>query len=129
MRAIIVRSYGGPETLTLLPGQDPHGGVAEVGEGVGRERVGQRIVVSSRLTCGVCEFCDADGGSDCRNSRHSGIHRWIGYADILEAMAAAGAGMLKANVGLVMPLDKLLDAFALLHERKVAGKIVIDPSL
>jgi NADPH:quinone reductase len=49
-------------------------------------------------------------------------------ADITNAMAAAGAGHLKAKVDLVMPLDKLHHAFQLIHARKVAGKIVIDPS-
>ena len=47
--------------------------------------------------------------------------------DIVNAMAAAGQGLLKAKVDMVMPLVKLHEAFALIHERKVAGKIVIDP--
>lgn len=47
--------------------------------------------------------------------------------DILEAMRHAGDGILKAKVDLVLPLERLHEAFRLIHERKVAGKIVIDP--
>lgn len=47
--------------------------------------------------------------------------------DIVMAMEGAGNGKLKAKVDLVMGLERLHDAFALIHERKVAGKIVIDP--
>jgi len=43
------------------------------------------------------------------------------------AMEGAGAGHLKAKVDLVMPLARLCEAFDLIHDRKVAGKIVIDP--
>jgi NADPH2:quinone reductase len=47
--------------------------------------------------------------------------------DILDAMRYAGKGTLKAKVDLVLPLERLHEAFRLIHERKVAGKIVIDP--
>ena len=72
---------GGPEALPLVPGQDPAGEIVEVGAGVDTARLGQRVIVSSRLTCGACDFCKAGFGSDCRRSQHIGIHRWGGYAE------------------------------------------------
>ena len=72
---------GGPEALPLVPGQDPAGEIVEVGTGVLASRAGQRVIVSSRLTCGECTACKAGRGSDCPKSRHIGIHRWGGYAE------------------------------------------------
>ncbi len=79
---------GGPEALPLIPGQDPAGEIVAVGEGVDAKRRGQRVIVSSRLTCGECDFCRAGHGSDCRKSRHIGIHRAGGYAEFIAVPAA-----------------------------------------
>lgn len=79
---------GGPEALPLVPGQDPSGEIVELGAGVDSARCGQRVIVSSRLTCGVCELCKAGHGSDCRRSRHIGIHRWGGYAEYIAVPAS-----------------------------------------
>jgi len=84
---VIAGEAGGPEVLPLVPGQDPAGTIVEVGAGVDRSRIGERVIVSSRLACGVCEFCLAGRGSDCRSSRHIGIHRWGGYADYVAVPA------------------------------------------
>jgi NADPH:quinone reductase-like Zn-dependent oxidoreductase len=74
---------GGPEALPLVPGQDPAGEIVDVGEAVASSRIGQRVIVSSRLTCGECSACKAGRGSDCPKSRHIGIHRWGGYAEFV----------------------------------------------
>jgi NADPH2:quinone reductase len=78
---------GGPEALPLVPGQDPAGEIVAVGPGVADARIGERVIVSSRLTCGECEFCKTGRGSDCRKSRHIGIHRWGGYAEYVAVPA------------------------------------------
>ena len=79
---------GGPEALPLVPGQDPAGEIVAVGSGVDGARRGERVIVSSRLTCGQCDACKAGHGSDCRRSRHIGIHRWGGYAEFVAVPAA-----------------------------------------
>ncbi len=79
---------GGADALPLVPGQDPAGEIAEVGSNIDKARIGQRVIVSSRLTCGVCDFCKAGRGSDCRKSRHIGIHRWGGYAEYVAVPAS-----------------------------------------
>lgn len=49
--------------------------------------------------------------------------------DAVNAMAAAGKGKLRAVVDLQLPLERLHDAFDLIEQRKITGKVVIDPRL
>ena len=74
---------GGAEVLPLIPGQDPAGEIVALGAGVDSRRLGERVIVSSRMTCGECDFCKSGHGSDCRRSRHIGIHRAGGYAELI----------------------------------------------
>lgn len=79
---------GGSQALPLIPGQDPAGEIAAVGQGVDAGRIGSRVIVSSRITCGVCPACREGHGSDCPTSRHIGIHRAGGYAQFVAVPAA-----------------------------------------
>ncbi len=85
---VIAGQPGGPQFLPLVPGQDPAGEIVAAGDGIDSRRVGERVIVSSRLTCGVCEECRGGHGSECAQSRHIGIHRWGGYAEFIAAPAA-----------------------------------------
>ncbi len=76
-----------PNALPLVPGVDPSGIVAAVGDGVTNLAVGDRVVVISRSACGTCEFCRAGLDGDCRSGVTFGIHRWGGYADFIAAPA------------------------------------------
>lgn len=78
-----------PETLPLVPGMDPAGCIAAVGDGVDGIAVGDRIVVSSRMPCGACEHCRGGNDGDCRATTQLGIDRWGGYADFMVAPAAS----------------------------------------
>lgn len=49
--------------------------------------------------------------------------------DAINAIEAAGCGRLRAVVDLELPLGKLHAAFDLIDQRKVTGKIVINPAL
>ena len=49
------------------------------------------------------------------------------HRDIVKAMDAAGKGVLRSLIDLELPLARLGEAFDMIHARKVAGKIVIDP--
>ena len=97
---------GGPEALPLVPGQDPAGEIAALGPGVAGRRVGERVIVSSRITCGVCAACRAGHGSDCPRATHIGIHRWGGYAEYVAVPAelalpiADGLGFSEAAVAM-----------------------------
>jgi NADPH2:quinone reductase len=78
---VIRGEAGGEDVLPLVPGQDPAGRIVMVGPGVDTTRVGERVIVASRMTCGSCDACRAGLGSDCPHSTSIGIHRWGGYAE------------------------------------------------
>ena len=59
-------------------------------------------------------------------------HRLVGSygrnrADLLKTLEWAAAGRLKPAIHSVLPLERTQDAFALMRERKVMGKLVIVP--
>ena len=78
---------GGPEHLPLVPGQDPAGEIVGLGAGVSGRRMGERVIVSCRITCDTCEACLSGRGSDCATPSHIGIHRRGGYAELMTAPA------------------------------------------
>ena len=57
-----------PETLPLVPGMDPAGCIAAVGDGVDGIATGDRVVVSSRMPCGTCEHCRGGNDGDRRGT-------------------------------------------------------------
>lgn len=77
----------GREYLPIILGQDPAGEIVALGKGVAERKVGERVIVSSRLTCGTCAACKAGYDSDCRVSRSIGIHRPGGYAEYVAVPA------------------------------------------
>jgi NADPH:quinone reductase-like Zn-dependent oxidoreductase len=124
MKAVVVRSYGGPEVLEYLDwpepavapgevlirvhavsvgrtldvevrkrgadfhaslprilGSDPAGVVEAVGEGVERVGVGDRVVCTSTLYCGDCDYCRAGLTNACDRHAVMGVHRDGGYAE------------------------------------------------
>ena len=48
---------------------------------------------------------------------------------VQEALALAASGRLRCVIDAVMPLARLPEAFDLIGENRVRGKLVIDPSL
>lgn len=76
-----------PEALPLVPGVDPAGIVAGLGDGVTALSPGDRVVVISRTPCGSCVFCAAGLDGDCRHGSTLGVHRWGGYAEYVVAPA------------------------------------------
>lgn len=49
-----------------IPGADGAGEVAALGAGVEGWRVGERVVINSNLSCGVCDYCLAGFDNRCR---------------------------------------------------------------
>ena len=49
-----------------IPGADGAGEVAAVGAGVNNWAPGDRVVINSNLSCGVCDFCLAGMDNRCR---------------------------------------------------------------
>jgi len=51
--------------LPHIPGHEPAGVVAAVGEGVTEVRVGQRVVPHLFVTCGTCDYCRSGRDAQC----------------------------------------------------------------
>lgn len=64
-----------PELTTFphIPGHEFSGVVSEVGEGVGRVRVGDRVVVPFVCGCGTCEVCRAGQSHVCPHQWQPGF--------------------------------------------------------
>src|SRR4030065_2329004 len=50
-----------------IPGADGAGDVAAVGEGVTGWKVGEKVVINSNLSCGVCSECQAGRENRCQS--------------------------------------------------------------
>lgn len=55
-------------------GHEMVGTVAEIGAGVRHLQVGDRVVVSPRLTCGICRYCRRGITNQCEDYKTLGIH-------------------------------------------------------
>lgn len=76
-------------TLPIVPGHEAIGRVVELGAGVHRFRVGQRVGVPwLGHTCGNCEFCRRGEENLCPAARFTGYHRHGGYAERMIADAS-----------------------------------------
>jgi L-iditol 2-dehydrogenase len=67
--------------LTL--GHEIAGVVAEVGPGVRRFSMGDRVSSTYRISCGYCHYCRAGNSAVCDNRQGIGEHRDGGYAEFV----------------------------------------------
>ena len=74
-------NYG--TTLPHILGVDPSGEVIEVGSGVARLKVDQRVVAYGGARCGGCEQCLKHDYLQCVQPRMLGVQSWGGYAEYL----------------------------------------------
>lgn len=95
-----------PHLLPMIPGVDPAGRVAALGEGVDGFAVDDRVAVCSRSHCGRCRDCLDGREGDCREGTLIGIHRWGGYAEYCcvpaESCEKLGPGTSFAEAAVVM---------------------------
>lgn len=70
--------------LPIVPGHEVVGRIDAVGDGVNKDRVGERVGVPWLYsTCGECEFCLEGKENLCIGSRFTGYHENGGYAEYL----------------------------------------------
>jgi propanol-preferring alcohol dehydrogenase len=70
----------------LVPGHEIVGTVAEIGSGVDRFHIGERVGVPwLGWTCGVCEYCRSGRENLCPNARFTGYQIDGGYAEFTAA--------------------------------------------
>ncbi len=67
--------------LGLIPGHEPAGIIAELGEGVTDWKVGQHVIISIDITCGTCDLCRKGVPHLCRNRVRIGFERNGGYEE------------------------------------------------
>ena len=79
----IVRAGNYPVTIEMphVLGVDPAGEVVELGSGVTRFKIGDRVATISIIRCGQCKQCARGLEANCLASQHIGLHRWGGYAE------------------------------------------------
>ncbi len=76
-------------TLPIVPGHQIVGVVDQVGEGVARFQVGDRLGVPwLYATCGRCAFCRHDQENLCDTARFTGYHVNGGYAECVVVQEA-----------------------------------------
>ncbi|HEV2735539.1 MAG TPA: zinc-binding dehydrogenase, partial [Longimicrobiaceae bacterium] len=76
-------------TMPHVGGSDVAGTVEELGEGVGRVAVGERVVVNPSLSCGHCEWCAAGEVPLCPEYRILGEHTDGGFTEFVAVPAAS----------------------------------------
>jgi len=70
----------------LVPGHEIVGTVVEIGPGVDRFRIGERVGVPwLGWTCGVCDYCRSGRENLCPNARFTGYQIDGGYAEFTAA--------------------------------------------
>ena len=86
---LIVRAGNYPVKIQTphILGVDPAGIVSEIGEGVAKHKIGDRVAVVSFIPCKKCKQCLKGEEANCLASQHIGLHRWGGYAEYVAVPA------------------------------------------
>lgn len=71
-----------------VPGHELAGVIAEVGEGVTKWRVGDRVTVPFVCGCGVCEWCRSGQAQVCPDQQQPGFTHWGSFAEYVALHAA-----------------------------------------
>jgi alcohol dehydrogenase len=71
-----------------VPGHELAGVVAEVGRGVGRWRVGDRVTAPFVNGCGRCQWCRSGQAQVCPDQQQPGFTQWGSFAEYVALHAA-----------------------------------------
>jgi alcohol dehydrogenase len=77
-----------PVALPHVPGHELAGAVAEIGSGVTRWRVGDRVTVPFVCGCGECDYCMAGEAQVCPDQTQPGFTGDGSFADLVAIHAA-----------------------------------------
>jgi 2-desacetyl-2-hydroxyethyl bacteriochlorophyllide A dehydrogenase len=76
-----------PSNLPLIPGHEPWGEVAEIGDGVDRSLVGTPVAIDPSLLCGHCRPCQEGRGNVCENRGAIGVTEPGAWAEFVRVPA------------------------------------------
>lgn len=143
-RAIVLREHGGPAVLVpeeVSVGEPGQGNILVHQSAVGRDTFAESL--ESLAFCGaLVNYGQASGPVDpiapaalgAKSNRLSRpvVFHYLRRRSALEAMAAelfqaVAAGVLKADIGLHLPLDRAREAHAALEARRTTGAVVLIP--
>lgn len=76
-------AWAGHDQIELphIPGHEFSGVVAEIGQGVRRWRVGDRVTAPFVSGCGACEWCESGNAQVCPNQQQPGFTHWGSFAE------------------------------------------------
>ena len=81
------KKYGSPSTLPIVPGHEVVGVVNQVGSGVKKVKVGDRVGIQPLFSsCLQCEYCAAGRENLCENAEITGESVQGGYAEYISAV-------------------------------------------
>jgi acryloyl-coenzyme A reductase len=76
----------GAVPMPHIGGVDPAGEIVDLGPGIERFALGDRVAIYPVIACGVCDFCAAGAGENyCRDSRLFGVQTPGGRAQFVTA--------------------------------------------
>ena len=80
-----------------VPGHELAGKVVEVGTGVTRWQVGDRVTVPFVCGCGHCRWCRAGDAQVCPDQQQPGFTHWGSFAEHVALHAAAPGSLSRAT--------------------------------
>lgn len=114
-------------TVDTIIGHEGVGIVEEVGRDTRNLRVGDRVVIAPRLTCGECEYCRRGIANQCNNYRTIGTTIDGAFASYIcapqRALFKIGAGVPRDDAVFFEPLSCVVGALA--RARIEAGATVM----
>ncbi len=83
-------AWAGHDDLVFphVPGHELAGEVVEVGSGVDRWHVGDRVTVPFVCGCGRCEWCSSGNAQVCPDQEQPGFTHWGSFAELVALHAA-----------------------------------------
>src|SRR5690349_10179724 len=76
-------AWAGHDEITLphVPGHELAGVIVDVGEGVQRWRIGDRVTVPFVCGCGHCEWCASGNAQVCPDQQQPGFTHWGSFGE------------------------------------------------
>ena len=83
-------AWAGHDQIELphVPGHEFSGVVAEIGQGVRKWRIGDRVTAPFVSGCGTCEWCESGNAQVCPNQQQPGFTHWGSFAEFVTVHVA-----------------------------------------